>query len=74
MIDLLIAFLSLALGSLFLPLGLLPSILLFRDLADGTDRRTSRERSYAFAVWGGLLAAWIGGTLISYVMLRTLFG
>ena len=61
--------LALLLGVFALPFGLLPSALLFRDLANegGT---AGRERAYAAVVWGGLLAAYaVGATGAAAIIL-----
>ena len=41
-----------------LPFGLLPSIFLFRDLANGIDSTGRTERLYRLTVWTGLIAAY----------------
>ena len=65
---------SVAAGSLFLPLGLLPSILGFRDLANGLDGSERTKRAYAATLWGGLGSAWALGAVASYLALRLVFG
>ena len=74
MFDAFLIAVAAGLGTVALPLGLLPSVLLFRDLADGVDDRASAKRAYAIAVWGGLAAAWLLGWLASYALLSALFG
>ena len=56
-------FVSLLLAIFALPFGLLPSVLLFRGLANGTDGSNASKKLYAISVWTGLLviygtAAW----------------
>ena len=49
---------AMMLGVFAMPLGLLPGIMLFRNLADGTATDAQGEGRYALSVWGGLLLAW----------------
>ena len=58
---LLIAFAIIA-GMLAVPLGMLPSILLFRDLADGKTSSERTERAYAIVLWSGIILAWLTGS------------
>lgn len=53
-----------------MPLGLLPSILLFRDLANGVDSTPATKRRYAIVLWGGLLLAWVAGTIAVWSLFR----
>lgn len=46
------------------PFGLLPSILLFRGLANGVDATPRMEARYSRTVWGGLLAAYLAGVAL----------
>ena len=45
-------------GVFALPFGLLPGIVLFRDLANGVNVGHRRERAYERTVWCGLLGAY----------------
>ena len=63
-----------ALGSFALPLGLLPSVLAFRGLADGLDASERTKRLYAATLWGGLGLAWLVGSAAVFAVLHTLFG
>ena len=60
---------SLVLGVFAVPLGLLPSLFLFRDLANGVDRGEAAERRYRWSVWGGLLGAYTLGVGASAALL-----
>ncbi len=51
-------------GLLATPFGLLPSVLLFRDLANGLDTSASRKRAYGWSVWGGLGLTWLVATAL----------
>lgn len=66
---LLMLVLAIVLGMGALPLGILPSIFLFRDLANGTDASEKSKRRYAFVLWSGLAFAWIVGTLLALFVL-----
>ncbi len=62
------------LGLTAMPLGLLPSVLLFTDVANGTDTSARRKAAYNWTVWVGLFAAWLlaAGTL--YAVFAALHG
>jgi hypothetical protein len=60
---------SLLVGMLALPVGILPSIFLFRDLANGTDASENAKARYAWTLWGGMVLAWIIGTFIVWWVL-----
>lgn len=66
--------LSIALGFLLTPFGLLPSILLFRDLANGTDGSERSKRAYATTLWCGLAGVWVVASALIYASLLFLFG
>ena len=63
-----------ALAGVFVaPLGLVPSIVIFRDLANGNATDASTERRYAIVVWGGVAAAWcVGGLLAAWILTSAL--
>lgn len=67
-------FLSIGLGMLAMPFGILPSILLFRGLANGTDSSERNKQLYALTLWGGLVIAWALGTWISWMLIGWLVG
>ena len=73
MSELLQLLISVLAGSFALPAGLLPSIFLFRDLANGIDASASAKRAYAWTLWGGLAVAWIVGAVLAYLLLDVLF-
>jgi hypothetical protein len=60
---------SLLVGMLALPVGILPSIFLFRDLANGTDASENAKTRYAWTLWGGMALAWIIGAFIVWWVL-----
>ena len=62
------------LGAFALPFGLLPSIFLFRGLANGTDGSDATKRAYAWTLWLGLAAAWIAGAGLVHALLELAFG
>ena len=66
--------LSVGAGFFALPFGLLPSIFLFRDLANGTDATERTKTAYAWTLWTGLAAAWAIGSLVAYGLLELVFG
>ena len=66
-------FASAVTGMLGIPLGMLPSILLFRDVANGVDVSEAAKRRYAAVLWGGMLAGWIGGSLLVWVIITSVF-
>jgi len=57
-------------GMLALPIGILPSIFLFRDLANGTDASEGAKFRYALTLWGGMAIAWVLGAMIVWMVLR----
>ena len=54
-------FASAVTGMLGIPIGMLPSVLLFRDLADGVNATEASKKAYARVLWGGMLLGWIVG-------------
>lgn len=60
------------LGMLAIPLGIFPSIFLFRDLANGTDGSDRSKRIYAFVLWGGMALAWLLGAAIAWNLIEAL--
>ncbi|MEL6968005.1 MAG: hypothetical protein AAGM04_11545 [Pseudomonadota bacterium] len=55
---------SVVLGTMGLPFGLLPSILIFRGLANGTDADAAIKQRYKWTLWGGLVAGWTLGIAV----------
>ena len=66
-------FASVVTGMLGIPLGMLPSVLLFRGLADGVDDNASTKRRYAQVLWGGMIMGWILASVICWVIISTVF-
>ena len=60
-------------GMLGIPLGMLPSIFLFRDLANGVDASEASKRAYARTLWGGMLIGWIIGSGLTWLIISYLF-
>lgn len=60
-------------GMLGIPLGMLPSVLLFRDLADGVNATQGTKKLYAKVLWGGMLAGWIIVTFVTWLIISYLF-
>lgn len=67
-------FACLVTGLLGVPLGILPSVFLFRGLADGVDESEQTKRNYALTLWSGMLAGWIVMSCITWFVLTFLFG
>jgi hypothetical protein len=67
-------FASVVTGMLGLPFGILPSVLLFRDLSNGLDDSQATKRNYALTLWTGMLAGWILASLLSWYIISRLFG
>ncbi|MGI9366630.1 MAG: hypothetical protein ACR2O8_15715 [Rhizobiaceae bacterium] len=67
-------FASLVTGMLGIPIGILPSVFLFRDLANGVDDSAAAKRNYALTLWLGMLAGWIIASLLSWSVITYLFG
>ena len=70
--DLAIIFAALITGMLGIPIGILPSIFLFRDLANGVDSSPTTKRNYAIVLWGGMIAGWIIVSVVSWWALTIL--
>jgi len=68
-VDLTLLALSAFIGLLGMPIGILPSIFLFRDLANGTDSSEKTKRTYSFVLWGGIFLGWLVATFISWKFL-----
>lgn len=66
-------FTSAVTGMLGVPIGMLPSVLFFRDLADGVNVTQSRKTSYARMLWGGMLVGWICGSCVTWLIISYLF-
>ena len=66
-------FASVITGMLGIPLGILPSIFLFRGLANGLDESEKTKRNYALVLWGGMVLGWIFAGIASWVVLGALF-
>ena len=66
-------FASLVTGMMGIPIGILPSIFLFRDLANGVDDGPAVKRNYAMTLWLGMLAGWIIASLLSWQVITYLF-
>lgn len=56
------------------PFGLLPSVLLFRDVANGTDTSAGRKMAYGWCVWIGLAVSWALAIVALYAVYRVLTG
>ena len=67
-------FASAVTGMLGIPIGILPSIFLFRGLANGVDDSEATKRNYALTLWGGMLFAWILTSMIAWWFITFLFG
>ena len=67
-------FASVVTGMLGIPLGMLPSILLFRGLADGVDDDAATKRRYAQVLWGGMILGWLLSSWISWEIISLVFG
>ena len=67
-------FASLITGMMAIPLGMLPSIMLFRRLADGVDDNPQTKRRYAQVLWGGMALGWLLGSLASWLIISLVFG
>ena len=65
---------SVVTGMLGIPIGILPSVLLFRGLADGVDASNATKKAYGFVLWGGMLAGWLCGSLLTWLIISFLFG
>ena len=74
MLAFLVIAISVLLGAAAMPLGLLPAILLFRDLADGKDATPARKRAYRAATVLGMLVAWALGTFAVWAAIVWLIG
>jgi len=66
------AILSVVIGALGMPVGMLPSILLFRGLANGVDGGVAVKRAYGIVLWGGILLGWAACTAASWWLLSAL--
>ncbi|MEP1206423.1 MAG: hypothetical protein ABJM29_17715 [Rhizobiaceae bacterium] len=66
-------FASLVTGMLGIPIGMLPSVLFFRDLANGVDVSEASKASYARVLWGGMLAGWLVGSVVAWLIISFLF-
>ncbi len=67
-------FASLVTGMLGIPIGILPSIFLFRDLANGVDSSEQTKRNYATTLWVGMIAGWLFFAVISWWAITALAG
>ena len=67
-------FASIVTGMLGIPLGMLPSILLFRGLADGVDESPATKRAYARVLWGGMVIGWLVASGLAWLIITYLFG
>jgi len=65
---------SALLGMMGMPFGMLPSILLFRDLANGTDASEATKKRYAWTLWGGIAFGWLIATCIIWWALSRFIG
>ncbi len=61
-------------GMLGIPLGILPSIFLFRDLANGVDTSEQTKRAYAFTLWTGMAIGWLTMTALTWFAISRVFG
>jgi len=64
---------SIITGMLGIPLGILPSIFLFRDLANGVDTSEATKRAYAVTLWTGMAAGWLVATIIAWFVIDFVF-
>ncbi len=67
-------FASLVTGMLGIPLGILPSIFLFRDLANGLDTSEATKRAYALTLWVGMAVGWLMGAVATWFAIEWAFG
>ncbi len=58
---------SCLIGMLGVPVGILPSVFLFRGLANGADAHPQTKHRYAITLWGGMFIGWL---LASYITWR----
>ncbi len=65
---------SVVVGMLAIPVGILPSIFLFRDLANGTDASENAKSRYAWTLWGGMAIAWVFGTFVVWWAMALVVG
>ena len=65
---------SLVTGMLGIPFGMLPSILLYRGLANGLDGSDEAKLRYARTLWVGMILGWILASLASWYIITALFG
>ena len=61
-------------GMMGIPFGILPSVLLFRDLSNGLDDSEATKRNYALTLWSGMVVAWIAASVASWFIISFLFG
>lgn len=73
MLVLIKIFASLVTGMLGIPLGMLPSIFLYRDLANGTDSSEETKQAYEYTLWAGMVAGWLATSLLCWWVLGWLF-
>ncbi len=59
-------------AAMVVPFGMLPSILIFRDVANGTDVGPIRKRLSGVVLWGGILFSWVVATLLVFNLLESL--
>ncbi|MEO0546806.1 MAG: hypothetical protein AAF035_07650 [Pseudomonadota bacterium] len=64
---------SVFLGMMGMPFGMVPSIVLFRELANGTDATEATKKRYAWTLWGGLAAGWIIAASLVWWLLSRVF-
>jgi len=67
-------FASLVTGMLGIPIGILPSVFLFRDLSNGLDDAERTKTLHALTLWGGMLIGWLAVSVVSWIILTKLFG
>ena len=65
---------SIITGMLGIPLGILPSIFLFRDLANGVDTSEQTKRAYAITLWTGMAVGWLLATIAAWFIIDFVFG
>ncbi|MGI9355837.1 MAG: hypothetical protein ACR2PF_11850 [Rhizobiaceae bacterium] len=65
---------SIVTGMLGIPLGILPSVLLFRDLANGVDTSEQSKRAYAVTLWTGMAVGWLLTTIVAWFVIDFIFG
>ena len=65
---------SIVTGMLGIPLGILPSIFLFRDLANGLDTSEKTKRAYAVTLWTGMALGWLIATVATWFVIGFVFG